>query len=230
MRLTALATFIILLAGPLGAAETPRARIQVFGEQTSFHRSPVLFVVEGGQTYATEDQPKQQKSWGLRISLGLDDEAKWNLELAGRAKKKSFLTYSGPVSPSFTYDFTQESVEYGWWGPGFTYALKLGPVVALNAGLELRVERITTFMAPGVVVPEGYSETTIYNRPWARAALTFTVPVSARIRPQIGIEGALALVQKKVKTYSATQYVDPEDMRRGVAPNASVGVFVGVSF
>jgi len=230
MRLTALAILTVLLIDPLGAAETERAKLQVFGEQTSFRKSPVQFIVEGGQTYTTEDQPKDQKSWGLRLSFGLDDEAKWNVELAVRAKKKSFLTYNGPISPSLSADFTQTSIEYGWWGPAFTYALKLGPMVALNAGLELRVERITTFSTPFWAFPEGYSETTIYDRPWARAALTFTLPVSTGIKPQIGIEGAYALVRKKVKTYSATQYVDVEDMRRGLVPNASFSVFAGMTF
>lgn len=230
MRLTSLATLTILLAAPLGAREKERAKVQLFMEQTSFRQSPVLFVIDGGQTYTTMDKPKDQKSWGLRFSLGIDEESNWNVEMAVRAKKKSYLTFTGPISPTLIGDFTKESVEYGWWGPGFTYALKLGPVVAFNAGLDFRIERITTFMTPGWAFPEGYSETTMYNRPWARASLTFTIPLSARVRPQFGVEGAAALSRKKVKTYSATQYVDPEDMRRGLAPNTSVGFFAGISF
>jgi hypothetical protein len=162
--------------------------------------------------------------------VGLDDEGKWNLELAVRSKKQSNLTYSGPISPSYTLDFSQDHLEYGWWGPGATYALKLGPVVSINAGLDLRIERLTYFLPVGTIVPEGYSETTIYDRPWARAAVTFTIPMSTRIKPQIGIEGAVALVRKKVKTYSATQYVDSEDMRRGLAPNNSLTFFAGIAF
>jgi hypothetical protein len=230
MRRIALPTLTALLALPLVAGEAQRAKIQLFGEQTSFHLSPVLFVIEGGQTYTTQDRPKDQTSWGLRFSIGLDDEAKWNFELAVRAKKKSPFTYSGPVSPSLNVDFTQDGLEYGWWGPGCTYSLKLGPVIALNTGLDFRVERITYFLPAGVVVAEGYSETTIYDRPWARMGLTFTIPVSARIKPQIGVEGAVALVRKKVNTFSATQYVDPEDVRRGLAPNTSLSFFAGISF
>lgn len=230
MRLTPLATLsALLLALPVSAEEGPRAKIQLFGERTSFRRGPVLFLIEGGQTYTTDDQPKDQTSWGLRVSMGLDDEAKWNLEMAVRAKKKSFLTFNGSISPSLNGDFTQDSLEYGWWGPGLSYALKLGPVVALNGGLDFRIERLTTFLPPSSGA-EGYSETTMYNRPWARAALTFTIPVSARVKPQIGVEGAVALVRKKVNTFSATQYVDIEDMRRGLAPNASLSVFAGITF
>jgi len=230
MRLTTLATLATLCSAPLVAEDAPRAKVQLFGERTSFHKSPVLFVVEGGQTYTTEDQPKDQTSWGLRLSLGIDEAATWNVELAVRAKKKSPLTYSGPVSPTMTADFTQQGLEYGWWGPGLSYALKLGPAVALSAGLDLRIERFTAFMPAGVVVEEGYSETTIYDRPWARAALTFTIPVSARVKPQIGVEGSVALTRKKVKTYSATQYVDAEDMRRGLAPQSAFSFFAGITF
>ncbi|NWJ39343.1 MAG: hypothetical protein HXX12_00035 [Geothrix sp.] len=230
MRLTPLALLATLCSAPLVAEDAPRAKVQLFGERTSFNKSPVLFVVEGGQTYTTEDQPKDQTSWGLRLSLGIDEAATWNVELAVRAKKKSALTYSGPVSPTLTADFTQEGFEYGWWGPGVSYALKLGPAVALSAGLDLRVERLTAFMPAGVVVAEGYSETTIYDRPWARAALTFTLPVSARIKPQVGVEGSVALIRKKVKTYSTTQYVDAEDMRRGLAPQSAFSFFAGVTF
>jgi hypothetical protein len=229
MRPTALAS-LILLALPVQADDTPRAKVQLFGERTAFHRSPILFVVENGQTYTTEDQPKDQSSWGLRLSLGLDDEARWNLELAVRAKKKSNLTFSGSVSPTFSADFTQQTAEYGWWGPGASYALKLGPVVTLNAGLDLRVERITSFLPPGYLVAEGYSETTLYNRPWARAALTFTIPLDSRVKPQVGIEGAAALVRKKVNTFTTAQYVDPEDMRRGLLPNTAFSFFAGLTF
>ncbi|MCE1203378.1 MAG: hypothetical protein LWW79_02060 [Holophagaceae bacterium] len=230
MRLATLATLATLCSAPLVAEEAPRAKVQLFGERTTFHKSPVLFVVEGGQTYTTEDQPKDQTSWGLRLSLGIDDAATWNVELAVRAKKKSPLTYSGPVSPTLTADFTQQGLEYGWWGPGLSYALKLGPAVSLSAGLDLRIERFTAFMPAGVVVEEGYSETTIYDRPWARAALTFTIPVSARVKPQIGVEGSVALTRKKVKTYSDTQYVDAEDMRRGLAPRTAFSFFAGITF
>lgn len=232
MRLTTpiLTLFAALCSVPLAAEEAPRAKVQLFGERTSFHKSPVLFVVEGGQTYTTEDQPKDQTSWGLRLALGIDEAATWNLEFAVRAKKKSAFTYSGPVSPTMTADFTGEGLEYGWWGPGLSYALKLGPAVALSAGLDLRVERLTVFLPAGVVVAEGYSETTMYNRPWARAALTFTVPVSARVKPQLGVEGSVALTRKKVKTYSATQYVDAEDMRRGLAPQSALSFFAGITF
>jgi len=230
MRLTTLALLATLGSVPLVAEDAPRAKVQLFGERTSFHKSPVLFVVEGGQTYTTEDQPKDQTSWGLRLSLGIDEAAAWNVELAVRAKKKSPLTFSGSVSPTLTADFTQEGVEYGWWGPGISYAVKLGPAIALSAALDLRVERLTVFMPAGVVVEEGYSETTIYDRPWARAALTFTIPVSARVKPQIGVEGSVALTRKKVKTYSATQYVDAEDMRRGLAPQSAFSFFAGITF
>ena len=149
MRRIALPTLTALLALPLVAGEAQRAKIQLFGEQTSFHLSPVLFVIEGGQTYTTQDRPKDQTSWGLRLSIGLDDEAKWNFELAVRAKKKSPFTYSGPVSPSLNVNFTQDGLEYGWWGPGFSYALRLGPVLTLNTGLDFRVERITYFLPAG---------------------------------------------------------------------------------
>jgi hypothetical protein len=230
MRLIALATLTTLLSAPLVAGDTPRAKVQLFGEQTSFRRSPVLFVIEGGQTYTTEDRPKDQTSWGLRLSFGLDEEATWNVDLAVRAKKKSHLTFSGPVSPTQTADFTQDGLEYGWWGPGITYALKLGPMVTVNAGFDLRVERITYFLPAGVIVPEGYSETSIYDRPWAKAALTITLPVSAGVKPQVGIEAAAALVRKKVKTFSGTQYVDPEDMRRGMAPDTAFSFFAGLTF
>lgn len=230
MRLAALVSLISLSCLSALADETPRIKVQLFGEHIAFRRSPVLFLIEGGQTYTTEDQPKSQTSGGLRFSIGLDDEARWNFELAMRAKKKSLLTYSGPVSPTLIADFSQDGIEYSWWGPGASYALKLGPVVALNLGFDLRIERVTYFLPVGVIVPEGYSETSMYNRPWARAALTFTIPVSGRVKPQLGVEGAASLVRKNLKTYSTTQYVDPEDMRRGFAPNTSLSFFGGVTF
>ena len=230
MKPVVLTALVATMSALPAEAEPPLARVQLFGEHTQFRQSPIILLSEGGQVYTTEDRPKDQNSWGLRLSIRPDQESNWNLELAVRAKKKSFFTYVGPISPTVSADFTKDSLEYGWWGPGVSYDLALGPVVSLNLGLDLRIERVTYFLPEGVIVPEGYSESSILNRPWARASLRFALPHSAQVRPYFGVEGAAALTHKKVDINTTLQHLDPEDVRRGFAPNASVTVFAGISF
>jgi hypothetical protein len=219
-------TMSALLAG----AEPPLARVQLFGDHVQLSQSPIIITSEGGQVYTTQDRPKDQDSWGLRISIRPDQESNWNMELAVRAKKKSFFTYAGPITPTVNADFTKDSLEYGWWGPGVSYDMALGSAVSINVGLDFRIERITYFLPEGVIVPEGYSESSILDRPWARGSLRFMLPHSGQVHPYVGVEGAVALTHKKVDVNTATQHLDPEDLRRGFAPNASVSVFAGISF
>jgi hypothetical protein len=227
-----LACIVLITAMPAfpADAERPLPRVQLFGEHTQLGRSPIIIVNEGGQVYTTQDRPKDQDSWGLRISIPPYQQSDWNLELAVRAKKKSLFTYAGLITPTISTDFTKHGLEYGWWGPGVSYDMRLGPFVSFNLGLDFRIERVTYFLPEGAIVPEGYSESSLFNRPWARASLRFTLPHSAQVRPHFGIEGAAALTHKKVDTNTTLQRLDPEDLRRGFAPQASVTVFAGISF
>src|SRR5664279_2449279 len=111
-----LAALVAAMPALTADAEPPLARVQLFGEHTQFHQSPIILLSEGGQGYTTQDRPKEQNSWGLRISIRPDQESNLNLELAVRAKQKSFFTYAGPIAPSVSADFTKDSLEYGWWG------------------------------------------------------------------------------------------------------------------
>jgi hypothetical protein len=231
MKSVVLVVLVTAMSARPAGAELPLAKAQLFGEHTQFSRSPIIVVNEGGQVHTTQDRAKDQDAWGLRVSVRPDQESDWNLELAMRTKKRSFFSYVGPITPTINGDYTRDSLAYSWWGPGASYDLELSPVVSLNFGLDFRIERVTYFLPEGVIVPEGYSESSVFTRPWARASLAFNLPhASTQIRPYIGFEGAVALTHKKVDVNPNTQHLAPEDMRRGFAPNVSVAVFAGVSF
>jgi hypothetical protein len=230
MKPVVLVVLVAAMSARPVSAELPLGKAQLFGEHAQFSRSPIIVVNEGGQVYTTQDRAKDQDAWGLRVSVRPDQESDWNLELAMRTKKRSFFSYAGPITPTVNADYTRDSLEYSWWGPGASYDMELSPLVSLNLGLDFRVERVTYYLPEGVIVPEGYSESSVFNRPWARASLTFTLPHSTQVRPFVGFEGAVALTHKKVDVNSNTQHLAPEDMRRGFAPNASMTIFAGVSF
>jgi hypothetical protein len=230
MKPVVLAVLVTAMSPRPAGAELPLARAQLFGEHDPFSRSPIIVENEAGQAYTTQDRAKAQNALGLRVSVRPDQESDWNLELAWRTKRRSSFSYVGPITPTIIGDYTKHSLEYSWWGPGASYDMELSPVVSLNLGLDFRVERVTYFLPQGVIVPEGYSESSVFNRPWARASLTFTLPHSTQVRPYVGFEGGVALTRKKVNVNATTQHLDPEDMRRGFAPNASLTIFAGVSF
>ncbi len=204
--------------------QAPRAQLLVFGESTVFRRGPILYLQDGDQVYRTDDQPEDQRSWGLRATLGLDEDCRWNLEVAVRAKKQSRFTYVGLVSPIYFNDFRGNRLEYSWWGPGLSYGLRLAPTLRLHLGLDYRIERLTVFSEARD------TESTLYTRPWVRGGLAVEWPRREGARPVLGVEYGWALVREAVSDGVASPYPNREDLRRRLAPNASMDVFLGLRF
>jgi|GEM_PF-2997382 len=224
-------TLIAVAAGAVLSGQTPMARIIVFGEATTFRRNAWVFVQEAGKVFRADDRPGDQRSWGIRTSMGIDIDSPWSLELSIHSKNSSPFTYAGNISPNTSVDLRNFRLEYSWWGPGLSCAFNIGSAVRFNLGMDFRIERLTVFMPKASPSDEeGYSETTVYPRPWARASLILDLPSYGTVRPFLGAEFAAALIRKHNQDWSPTQPLDPEDLRRGFAPDTSMAVFVGLAF
>jgi len=103
------------------------------------------------------------------------------------------------------------------WSAGAMFNFKA--FVAVGAGLEFRSEKLTGDFG-------GSSDSTTYNRVWARVNVGFAIP-SPLLKPFVGLEAAFPLTTK-------SSGVDPSastaDALKAMAPKSQFGLYAGIRF
>lgn len=103
------------------------------------------------------------------------------------------------------------------WSAGAMFNFKA--FVAVGAGLEFRSEKLTGDFG-------GSSDSTTYNRVWARVNVGFAIP-SPLLKPFVGLEAAFPLTTKG-------SGVDPSassaDALKAMAPKSQFGLYAGIRF
>jgi hypothetical protein len=103
------------------------------------------------------------------------------------------------------------------WSAGAMFHFKA--FVAVGAGLEFRSEKLSGEFG-------GSSDSTTYNRVWARVNVGFAIP-SPLLKPFVGLEAAFPLTTK-------SSGVDPSastaDALKAMAPKSQFGLYAGIRF
>jgi hypothetical protein len=103
------------------------------------------------------------------------------------------------------------------WAAGAMFNFKA--FVAVGAGLEFRSEKLSGEFG-------GSSDSTTYNRVWARVNVGFAIP-SPVVKPFVGLEAAFPLATKGSGVEATASNAD---LLKAMAPKSQFGLYAGLRF
>jgi len=103
------------------------------------------------------------------------------------------------------------------WSAGAMFNFKA--FVAVGAGLEFRSEKLTGEFS-------GSSDSTTYNRVWARVNVGFAIP-SPVLKPFVGLEAAFPLTTKSSGVDASASNAE---ILKAMAPKSQFGLYAGIRF
>jgi hypothetical protein len=186
-------------------------------------------------------QPGHQSAPQIRMLGALPGGGGLYYELGGRLEAFSLLDYNRAYDNGLTVqqiDAREVEVSYSYFGFGvaYMYCPKWG--LGLGLHLEGRLERITTSgqVYIGDASGAGAQEPIIgrldgavtYLRPWGRVSLDFTFNNHGRLRPFVGADVALPLMERQQKNaFWALDQPQESRLLESISPDRSVTYYIG---
>jgi len=173
-------------------------------------------------------QPDEQIAPQIRMIGEMPGTRGFYYELGGRFEGFSPMDYNR-VYDGNLIDARDVEVSYSYFGVGVAYIFAARWGLSLGLHLEGRIERIES-SGPIYIneEPSRLDGAATYLRPWGRVSMDFTFNNSGRLRPFIGVETALPLMERQQKNaYWAKG--QPQDIRlmESIAPDRSVACYIG---
>jgi hypothetical protein len=198
----------MLLGAPL-AAQTFELGLFVGQQQyPSIHTD-----VAPGTTLRMETDNKTV--YAVRFGYSVVDlgPAQFQLTAGYQPEAKATVKASLPGTPAVDVGEFKEN----HWSAGAMFNFKA--FVAIGAGLEFRSERLSASFS-------GSSDSTTYNRVWARVNAGFAIP-SPVVKPFVGLEVAFPLT---TKSSGVDINASTADALKAMAPKSQFGLYAGIRF
>lgn len=196
------------LAAPL-AAQT--FEVGLFAGQQQY--PAIHSEVAPGSTLRVETEDKTVL--GLRFGYAVVDLGPASLQLTAGYQPQAKATMKASLTGTPFVDVGDFKEDH--WAVGAMFNFKA--FVAVGAGLEFRSESLS-----GVV--GGASDSTTYNRVWARVNAGFAIP-SPFLKPFVGLEAAFPLATKGSGVDASASAADA---LKAMAPKSQFGIYAGIRF
>lgn len=162
-------------------------------------------------TMKTDDKTVYAARFGFTVvDLG---PALFQLTAGYQPEAKATVKGSLPGLPSVEVGELKEN----HWSAGAMFNFKA--FVAVGAGLEFRSEKLSGEFS-------GSSDSTTYNRVWARVNVGFAIP-SPVVKPFVGVEAAFPLT---TKSSGVDVSASNADVLKAMAPKNQIGLYAGIRF